>query len=563
MDKLTEVLDENFSDTEIMQICAPPDFAPAKMEADELMQVSVLEYLLSLSEISQIFMIKECFRRAIKLKIENKFELHYNAFMKSKSPDLEYVGNMTLKQELPEDVRELPEWVFAKVNKKGDIEYKVDVRKLRDHIEKTENFIYLCGSQNKKPERYIYKNGVYKCICDENLKGIIKNHIPGYLQLPYDIETTFKLIDYTDTDTKEYSDLNSNENLINFQNGLLDINTMELKPHTPDEYFTIQLPLEYDPEAVESPVFDKYLEDLTEGDINKKNLILELMGIALSNIDCNEKLKAGVFMVGKGDSGKSQIKLLLSKLLGEKNCSSIDLTKLEERFGTSAIYGKRLVGSNDMKFATVKEMNAYKQLTGGDEIIAEKKGGAHFSFKFRGLLWFCMNQLPSFGGDRGDWVYNRIIIIQCNNSIPKENQDKNLVKKMYAERAAIVNKALAALKALEARNFILTMPEDSKQASEEYKIENSPVRKFYKECCIERSDGFKDSMTTKRIYDAYTRWCKDNAPHSAASNQNFRKELQNMLGTKNIVRKNHGQTYYIFTITQETKKDYGFYDTIG
>ena len=42
-----------------------------------------------------------------------------------------------------------------------------------------------------------------------------------------------------------------------------------------------------------------------------------------------------------------------------------------------------------------------------------------------------MNRLPKFGGDDGKWVYDRIMVVDCPNVIPKEQQDKQLLEKMY------------------------------------------------------------------------------------------------------------------------------------
>ena len=47
-------------------------------------------------------------------------------------------------------------------------------------------------------------------------------------------------------------------------------------------------------------------------------------------------------MVGEGDTGKSQLKSLVERLLGKGNFIGIDLKDIEARFGTGAIYGTRL-----------------------------------------------------------------------------------------------------------------------------------------------------------------------------------------------------------------------------
>ena len=56
-----------------------------------------------------------------------------------------------------------------------------------------------------------------------------------------------------------------------------------------------------------------------------------------------------------------------------------------------------------------------------------------------------MNQLPRFGGDNGEWVYDRIMVLESKNVIPKDKQDKELLDKLYEEREGIIYKAVKAL----------------------------------------------------------------------------------------------------------------------
>ena len=51
-------------------------------------------------------------------------------------------------------------------------------------------------------------------------------------------------------------DLNSDEDIINFQNGLLRLSDMTLLPHTPDQLSTIQLPCDWPPAPSETPVYN-------------------------------------------------------------------------------------------------------------------------------------------------------------------------------------------------------------------------------------------------------------------------------------------------------------------
>ena len=53
----------------------------------------------------------------------------------------------------------------------------------------------------------------------------------------------------------------SDIDIINVKNGLLNMKTGELLPHTPDYYSLNQLPIKYNPEA-KAPKFEKFLNEV-------------------------------------------------------------------------------------------------------------------------------------------------------------------------------------------------------------------------------------------------------------------------------------------------------------
>ena len=193
-------------------------------------------------------------------------------------------------------------------------------------------------------------------------------------------------------------------------------------------------------------------------------------------------MKKSLFLVGAGDTGKSQLKSLVERILGSENFIGIDLKEIEARFGTGAIYGTRLAGSSDMSFMSVDELKTFKKITGGDSLFAEFKGQQGFQYTYGGLLWFCMNRLPKFGGDDGQWVYNRIMVVNCPNVIPRCKQDKQLLDKMFAERDGIVYKAVMALRTVIDNGYRFSEPESVENARQDYRNSNSSVISFAEEC---------------------------------------------------------------------------------
>lgn len=458
----------------------------------------------------------------------------------------------------------LPPYITAKENDKtGEIKYIVSCPLLADFIRENSNYIFVRDRATDYARCYWYENGYYRLISDSELKGIIKKHITDFditLLKMRDVDEVFKNLS-TDLRFVNEDELNANENIINFQNGLLYLDTLQLKEHTPEIYSTIQIPCNWDPkESVlnGAPVFSKFLDTFTGENKEKQKFLLQYIGVCLSNIS-GYRMKKSLFMVGKGNTGKSQLKALAEKLLGYGNSAAIDLSELEQRFGTSKIYGKRLSGSSDMSYVSVNELKVFKQITGGDSIFAEFKGKPAFEFVYKGLMWFCTNQLPKFGGDRGDWVYDRIITFSCNNVIPPEKQDKRLLDKMYAEREAIVYMAILGIKQVIENGYNFDIPEDCLLEREQYKKDNSPVAAFFEECCeMRKSDRFDDNCTTKKMYDVFRAWCMDNNSGYALTNQAFKKELSEMLNVdiKSLVKRTKTNTFYTFTLTTQAKRDY-------
>ena len=466
-------------------------------------------------------------------------------------------------------VMEHPE--FVKFDEKTFKPY-ISVPLLAKHVREHMQYVLVRDNGKQALLKYVYEDGCYRLYADNMMMGRIKQYITDYDEELVRMSKVNETLQHINTDLNYVGqdELNADENIINFQNGLLRISAKEaiLEPHSPTVLSTIQIPCEWQDTPVKTPVFDAYLNTLTNGDKKVQQLLLEFIGVCISNVK-GWRMKKALFLVGVGDTGKSQLKSLVERLLGRGNFIGIDLKEIESRFGTGAIYGTRLAGSSDMSFLSVDELKTFKKMTGGDSLFAEFKGQQAFEFTFNGLLWFCMNRLPKFGGDDGKWVYDRIMVVECPNVIPKEQQDKQLLDKMYAERDGIVRKAVTALQNVIANGYRFTEPDSVSEARKEYQSANSTVISFYEECMCPWEDGkIVRHCTTGRIYKVYQAWCRENNNGYARTAKEFREQLAAHIGGTfaDITTRQKGNTYYKdLTITQETKelyaKEYGYEET--
>ena len=404
---------------------------------------------------------------------------------------------------------------------------------LAQAIRSEEHYYFIRHPVSETISRYWYSGGVYRLISDTELRGYIKRKIeqwdPNLVKMR-DIVEVFGLIT---TDLKYVSEeaKESARFVINFRNGLYDVLTGKLIPHTHEIFSTIQLPVDY-PEDVKnvytkSRTFEQFMRRFCygpsgnrPGGTNRFQFLMEYMAVILSNLN-GGKFKKSLWMVGPGDCGKSQFLSLITYLLGLENCHSSDMAQLEARFGTAPIYGKRLVFCPDQRFIKVPEVSVFKKITGDDSINIERKGKDSFTFRYDGLSWFCMNKLPHFGGDTGKHVYERIVVFQCPESVPKEEQDHNLLDKMKAEAPYIVTWILSYLPQVIKRGYRFHEPDEAEAERRKYAQENSDVETFLAECCVivaNPADADEEAIvqewrrnpqkpTLNDIYSIYKIWC--------------------------------------------------------
>ncbi len=434
---------------------------------------------------------------------------------------------------------------------------------LARYTRETLNYILVRDSAMRATLIYVYENGVYRLHTPKMFEGVIKQPVMEYddqlVKMPKITEACNQLL--TDKATHTQEDLDADESIICFQNKLLKVTPKELisMDHTPDVICTTQIPCDWTGKETPTPYFDSFMETLTNGDKALEKLLLQFFGVAASNV-FGYRMKKALFLYGPGDTGKSLFKSLMEKILGSDNHMGADLQDIEARFGTGSAYGKRLVGSSDMSFMTINELKAFKKMTGGDSLHAEFKGDQIFSYVFKGLMCFCMNGLPKFGGDDGKHVYDRIIPVHCTNVISPEDQDKNLLEKMYAEREGIMYKVIKELQGVIANGYRFDEPQSVIDARADYLKENNTVIGFFTECmCRKNDDKYAGRHSISAIYNIYRNYCELNNNGHTKTMAEFRKRIAVYLGitVKDMMWHNqNGSIFKYYDLTDEALKEY-------
>lgn len=297
-------------------------------------------------------------------------------------------------------------------------------------------------------------------------------------------------------------------NYINVQNGLLNLETLELEPHTRDVFTTVQIPTVYDPKA-KCPQFKAFLRDIFEGDVERLRVVQEMLGYCLSY---NTEAQKMFILSGTGGNGKGVFgEVLLALSGGTENVSTISFKDFEDKFASSQIYGKTLNLSMENDVPAYKYLNTemLKNVASGDVIQLQRKYEEPFSYRPKAKLVFAVNGLPILA-DTTDGIFRRLIVIPFEKSFKEDpyydhekKADRHLREKLLPELSGILAYAMRGYKRLRENEFNFSHSERIAQALDDYKESVSPCLEFLRECCI-KSD--KERILGPELYTAYREW---------------------------------------------------------
>lgn len=400
---------------------------------------------------------------------------------------------------LSDDEKEerLKEFGFEKDDKKYKFNPSKFSRKLRSHSK-----IKLL--KNNEFTIYNYRRGVYELDCEETLKKLIKHalNLVADMWNPYYASVALQAIR---TDTLEIVEAFNSGNFINLKNGILDLKTLTLSPHSPDYLSTIQLPFNYE-KALPTPVFDKYLDDTTCGDEELKRVLQELLGYCLCNSTAAEK---AFFLSGSGCNGKSVFAKLIEMIVGEGNYSSTSLSALSGSFGLASLLNSNVNVAAENNSGRVNS-EIFKAIVSGDVVEVNRKYREALSCQLHCKLVLLFNELP-VSSDLSHGFFRKLMIIPFKHTVPKEKIDVELIDKLQKELPGIFYWAVQGLVRLRKNQYQFSPCKLCDDALEQYKRSLNPSAAFFEEC-YKIEQGYE--IRKSEIYQNFSRYCYDNSLES-------------------------------------------------
>ncbi|WP_333148034.1 MULTISPECIES: DUF5906 domain-containing protein [unclassified Microcoleus] len=301
---------------------------------------------------------------------------------------------------------------------------------------------------------------------------------------------------------------------INFENCVLDGDTLGTLPHSPGMGFTSYLPFPYQPltgdlsdplEAlrVNCPSIHKFFRTAMQGDAKK---IFKLLAIINSCLRFSfHGYQQFVHFIGVPGSGKGTCARLIEKVVGKDNTQPCSLDSLKDGSTIASIIDKQLVVFGDERKPV--GVDSILRLTGGDSVNYREVYQPVASAHFYGLLLICSNDPIFMGNTTG--LERRLCLVNFENAIPKHLRNSEMEASFDPEIGALIAIALS-LPSSEVKQAIQGIGDaeiaDFKAAEWDMKVRMDSLAAFFEmELIVE--DGAQTRAGD--LFDSYKDFCEE------------------------------------------------------
>jgi len=301
-------------------------------------------------------------------------------------------------------------------------------------------------------------------------------------------------------------ELDSEEKLMNLENGVFNMETFELYEHARKYQMSYTLDVNYDPLATACPIFDKFVQGMfatggswEEGYKYKKKEVENILRLCGYLIYPHNRVDEMFIMLGEGSNGKSILVDLVKEFFPKKYITSLSLATLSnpEGFGRESLLHSKLNISTEEKSGNI-DSEELKRIISGDQISIQRKfqnGATEMIPKTKIAL--AVNNMPYFN-DTTFGTIRRLRMFHFENrflgqkkydkavnpekyGIFKGVNDKWLMTELQKEKSAIFNKFIEGLRNLKNDEWQFLDTESSDAVLEDYKVSSDVLGTFVRE----------------------------------------------------------------------------------
>ena len=311
--------------------------------------------------------------------------------------------------------------------------------------------------------------------------------------------------------------------VLNTPDGIVDLRTGEMRPHSSECMCTMITKVAPDPE-MEKPLFDKFLHQLTGGDQEYADYLQMVAGMSAVGKVYEEGL---VISHGPGANGKSTFFGVWQQVLGSY-ATTISAEILmarrngQEVIGMAEVRGKRLVISSETEEGAKLSVSVMKRLTSRDPISARALYHDPITFIPTHTLVMHTNFLPSLKSlDNG--TRRRIAVAPFTMALKPDEVIKDFGDKLLREEGPAILRWMieGAVKFYKA-GLAIPKPDAVERATTAYIETEDWFSAFIEECCVIDENA---SVMSGHLYARYAAYSKATGEY-VRTNKVFAAELE-------------------------------------
>lgn len=310
-------------------------------------------------------------------------------------------------------------------------------------------------------------------------------------------------------------------NLLPCANGILDVTTYELHPHTPALFAPYALPYNFDPHPPKPVEWFAFLDSIWPDDPDAIAAVQEMFGYLLSGGTSQQKM---FMLVGPKRSGKGTIARVLRAMMGDANVAGPTLSSLATNFGMQSLIDRPLAIVSDARLSGRSDAGVIVErllsITGEDVLTVDRKNRDAWIGQLPTRIVMLTNELPRLTDTSGA-LASRFIVLTMQNSF-YGREDTDLLDRLLPELPAILYWSMMGLELLRDRGRFVP-PASSSAAVQEMEDLGSPAGAFVRDACVVETGA---EIATGELYGAWTRWCRDRGQEHVSTEQVFSRDLR-------------------------------------
>jgi P4 family phage/plasmid primase-like protien len=288
--------------------------------------------------------------------------------------------------------------------------------------------------------------------------------------------------------------------LVSLENGLLDLTTRKLWPHTPEFFTRNTLPFPWSATHKPPRRWLEFLDEVFNGDKEQIDTLQEIIGYLLTPDTKQQKI---FLILGPKRSGKGTIARVVEGLLGATNIASPTLNSLTTEFGLQPLIGKLLALVSDVRIsAQMNKQAAIERLlmiSGEDSVTVNRKNRDQWTGHLLSRFLIMSNELPSLP-DAAGALTGRFLLLETQRSF-YGNEDPNLGSQLAAELPQILRWAIDGFDRLNARGHFL-QPRGGRAQLDALVALNSPISTFVEAFC----DLGAGQAPLEKLFAVWSHW---------------------------------------------------------